>query len=209
MESFAYFPSAVYRVEKPEFLDNVKAVAEDYLNARKKEIEPNEVYPAIQTDNFFNDRRIEEFLKFVGQTSWDILQNQGFAMQDKITFFTEVWAQEHPKYSSMEQHIHGHGSQITGFYFLECPENCSKLLFHDPRIGKSQINLPQANENNVTLATEMVNFAPTEGVLFFTNSWLPHSFSRHANDVPLKFVHFNIAVQTALPNICRPKAEVI
>jgi len=31
-------------------------------------------------------------------------------------------------------------------------------------------------------------------MMIFANSWLAHSFTRHAADLPIKFVHFNLAV---------------
>jgi hypothetical protein len=96
----------------------------------------------------------------------------------------------------MEQHTHKFGSQIIGFYFLETPENCSKLLVHDPRPAKMIIGLDEINSNEATEASDIVNFIPEPGLLVFTNGWLPHSFSRHESEEPIKFVHFNIGVLT-------------
>jgi len=33
--------------------------------------------------------------------------------------------------------------------------------------------------------------------LYLTNAWLAHSFSRHNNDKPFKFIHMNLSVQQA------------
>jgi hypothetical protein len=125
----------------------------------------------------------------------------------------EMWTQEHHKHSSMDQHTHGYGSQIVGFYFLEAPENSSRVVFHDPRMGKVQIDLPESDSNNATVASKMINFEPKPGLMIFANAWLAHSFTRHANDKPIKFVHFNLSVQiaqqvSANPEIL-PAAEVI
>ena len=158
------------------------------------------------SENYFADPRLVEFAQFIGGTAWNILNEQGYAMQDKSTTFMEMWTQEHYKHSAMDQHVHGFGSQIVGFYFLEAPENCSRLVIHDPRAGKVQIDLPEQDMNMVMPASRMINFTPKPGMMIFTNSWLAHSFTRHAADLPIKFVHFNLAVQQA-PNIC--PAEVI
>jgi hypothetical protein len=40
----------------------------------------------------------------------------------------------------------------------------------------------------------MINFQPKAGQLFFANSWLSHSFTRHATKKPLRFIHFNMGV---------------
>ena len=115
-------------------------------------------------------------------------------MGNKEVFFTEMWTQEHYKHSLMEQHTHKFGSQIVGFYFLETPENCSRLLVHDPRPAKTIIGLDEFDVNEATEASDIVNFTPEPGLLVFTNGWLPHSFSRHMSEEPIKFVHFNLGV---------------
>jgi hypothetical protein len=33
--------------------------------------------------------------------------------------------------------------------------------------------------------------------MIFANAWLPHGFTRHGSDKPIKFVHFNINVEYA------------
>ena len=146
LEQYHYFPSIVYSVKKPEFLDIVKTVSDELLAKRRKEQkEIDDIYPVVMTNNFYDDPRVEEFSKYIGQTAWNILQSQGYAMDQFNTQFTEMWTQEHHKHSLMEQHIHGYGSQIIGFYFLETPENCSRVVFHDPKPGKVQINLPESD----------------------------------------------------------------
>ena len=133
-------------------------------------------------------------------------------MQDKVTTFTEMWTQEHHKHSAMEQHVHGFGAQIVGFYFLDVPENSSRVVFHDPRAGKVQCDLPQQDMNQATIASSMINFEAKPGLLIFANAWLAHSFTRHAADKPMKFVHFNLNVQMAqeqLQNCPMPAAEIV
>ena len=170
----------------------------------------NQLYPVTMTGNLFNDHRMQDLCQFIGQTGWNILNAQGFKMDDKITFFTEFWGQEHHKHSAMDEHVHPYGAQIVGFYFLEVPPDSSNVVIHDPRPGKVMAHLPEANITNVTEASNMVNFKPEPGLLFFANSWLPHSFTRHGSVKPLKFIHFNIGVQMAPAPACPvPTAEVI
>jgi uncharacterized protein (TIGR02466 family) len=108
----------------------------------------------------------------------------------------------------MEQHVHGYGSQIVGFYFIETPENCSRVVFHDPRSAKIQIDLPEQDMTMATPASKMINFVPKPGLLVFANAWLAHSFTRHASEQPIKFVHFNVSVlQAQEPAI--PPAEIV
>jgi hypothetical protein len=201
-----YFSCPIYVIERPDFLDVVNTVSEEALETAKKERSLNELYPVHMTESYFADPRMVGFSEFVGATAWNILNEQGYAMQDKITTFMEMWTQEHHKHSAMDQHVHGYGAQIVGFYFLEVPENSSHVVFHDPRAGKVQIDLPEQDMSMATPASRMINFTPKPGMMIFANSWLAHSFTRHASDLPIKFVHFNLAVQQA-PNVC--PAEVI
>jgi uncharacterized protein (TIGR02466 family) len=204
-----HFPCPMFLIERPDFLEVVNAVSEEALEAQRKQQELNDIYPVYMTGNYFNDPRVAKFSEFVGATGWNILNEQGYAMQDKVVTFTEMWTQEHHKHSSMDAHVHGFGSQIVGFYFLETPENCSRLVFHDPRSAKVQIDLPEQDINMATPASKMINFTPKPGLMIFANSWLAHSFTRHAADLPIKFVHFNLTVQMAPPSVCPAPAEVV
>ena len=205
-----HFPCPIYLIERPDFLETVNTVSEESLEVRRKDVGLNEIYPVYMTDNFFGDPRMAEFTQFVGATAWNILKEQGYDMQDKAVQFMEMWTQEHHKHSAMDAHVHGYGSQIVGFYFLETPEGGSNVVFHDPRAAKVQIDLPEQDISLATPASKMINFTPKPGMMIFANSWLMHSFTRHAADLPIKFVHFNLAVITDSQAACAvPAAEVI
>jgi uncharacterized protein (TIGR02466 family) len=203
-----HFPCPIYIIERPDFLESVNTVSEEALEVQRNEQELNEIYPVYMTGNYFTDTRIDKFTEFVGATAWNILNEQGYAMQDRAMQFTEMWTQEHHKHSAMDAHVHGFGSQITGFYFLETPEDCSRVAFHDPRAAKVQIDLPEQDINIATPASKMINFTPRPGMMIFANSWLMHSFTRHAADLPIKFVHFNLTV-VYQPQVTPAPAEVI
>lgn len=205
-----HFPCPIYLIERPDFLEAVSTISEEGLAAQRKTQELNEIYPVVMSGNFFADPRMVGFSEFVGATAWNILNEQGYAMQDKAVQFTEMWTQEHHKHSAMDQHVHGFGSQIVGFYFLETPENCSRLVFHDPRSAKVQIDLPEQDMGVATPASKMINFTPKPGLMVFANSWLAHSFTRHAAELPIKFVHFNLTVIMAPQAACpMPAAEIV
>jgi hypothetical protein len=204
-----HFPCPIYIIERLDFLDAVNVVSEEVLEVQRKERDLNEMYPVYMTGNYFDDPRMMGFTEFVGATAWNILNEQGYAMQDKAVQFTEMWTQEHHKHSAMDAHVHGFGSQIVGFYFLETPKDCSRLVFHDPRSSKVQIDLPEQDMTVATPASKMINFEPKAGMMIFANSWLAHSFTRHAAELPIKFVHFNLTVIQQQPACAMPPAEVI
>lgn len=205
-----HFPCPIYIIERPDFLPSVTEVSNESLQKLHKERKLDDIYPVMMSENFFADPRVATFTEFVGSTAWNILHEQGYAMQDKVVSFSEMWTQEHHKHSSMEQHTHGYGAQIVGFYFLEVPENSPRVVFHDPRAGKVQIDLPETDPNQATVASKMINFEPKPGMMIFSNAWLAHSFTRHASDKPIKFVHFNLNVQMAPVAACpMPAAEIV
>ena len=203
-----HFPCPIYIIERPDFLDVVNTVSEEALAAAKKEQTLNEIYPVHMTGSYYADPRLAGFTEFVGATAWNILNEQGYAMQNMAVSFTEMWTQEHHKHSAMDAHVHGYGAQIVGFYFLETPEGGSNVVFHDPRAAKVQIDLPEQDMSAATPASKMINFTPKPGMMIFANSWLMHSFTRHAAELPIKFVHFNLTV-IQQPQTCPAPAEVI
>lgn len=205
----SYFPSCVYDIDKEDFLDEVRPVAYEYLEKTKLEYPYHELYPMYQTENFYHDTRLTRFSEYLVNTAWQILSHQGYDMSNKSTKFSSMWLQSHNKYSSMEKHIHSENSQIIGFYFLDTPEDCGRMVLHDPRPGKVQINMWEKDMSVLSLGSTMVNFAPKPGSLYFINSWLPHSFGRNGSDKPFNFIHFNIYVDDYVEPIVPPPAEVI
>ena len=212
LEANIYFPTIVYQIEKPEFLEVVGKIAEEELvEARKKQL--NEIYPAHMTGNLFDKPDILPFQYYVGGTAVNLLNEQGYDLNGFEAYFSEMWCQEHYKHSAMDQHVHGAGSQMVGFYFLEAPENCSKVVFHDPRAGKPLVSWNEKDMAQATFASNAINFTPKSGMLMFTNAWLPHSFTRHEADAPIKFIHFNLGLRR-LPNVLfnnsvAPAAEIV
>jgi uncharacterized protein (TIGR02466 family) len=198
MEKFDYFVSSVYKDYKPEYLKTVSNIAEEYIDTNLSK---------TNTKQFYGDYRLNQFTTYVAQTSWDILNSQGFGMNNYQTYFLEMWMQIHHKYSFMAQHVHPLGCQIVGLYFLETPADGCKILFHDPRLGKNQINLPEKDKSMLTFATETVYFEPVPGTILFTNAWLAHSLTPNYNDKETRLVHFNLGVKPYIPP--PPPAEVI
>jgi hypothetical protein len=190
-----YFATAVHMINKPEYIKDVLPVFDEHIALALQHRELNPIYPSVMTDNLLSDKRTESFAQYVVGTGWNIMQSQGYDMRTKVTYFHSLWGQQHHKYSNMEEHVHGDNVQLVGFYFLDVPENGCKIVLHDPRPGKTQISLPEADTSQVTPATNTIVFTPTAGTLFFANAWLPHSFSRNESETPVKFIHFNIGVK--------------
>ena len=188
------FASLVFRYNKPEYLSQVKQVFEEAIQQSIAERKPNDIYPGAMSGLLSQDERIEDFVKYVSDISWDVLNKQGYNMDLFYTDASEMWGQYHPRTSSMEKHSHGQGNFLTGFYFLDTPENSTQMCLHDPRAVKMYADLPLRESNELTPAHSLIYYTPQAGDIIFTNSWLEHSFSRNASDKPYNFIHINVRV---------------
>lgn len=190
-----YFSSMVYTIQKPEFLDAVNTVSDELLAKAKAVMPINETYPSVMSSSMIGQELIKEFETFIAQSAWTILDGQGYNVDDMGAYVSELWAQEHFKYSGMEQHVHGHGVVISGFYFMSTPEDGSMIELHDPRAGKVQASLPLKDESQIKEANNSLFIKPKPGLMVFSNSWLPHSFTRNSSNESVKFIHFNVSVK--------------
>lgn len=191
LEQLTVFPSTVYVIQKPEFLESVRKISAQYLALNSEESMTK------MSGTYAHEPEVAEFAQYISQTTWNILSSQGYAMDALVTFFTEMWTQEHHKHSSMDYHMHGHGSQMSAFYFLDCPPDSCRLVVHDPRQAKVITNLVEKDGNQITSASPHIVLTPSEGMLILTNSWMPHSFTRNTSDTPMRFVHMNLSVMPA------------
>jgi uncharacterized protein (TIGR02466 family) len=190
-----HFPSSCYRTNKPEFLDTIRPAAVKYLE-RVDTNSLNEVHPVTMSENMSAEQSIAPFIKYIANSAWNILNEQGYNMDMFYTYVSTIWVQNYSKFSSMEYHIHGEGLQLTGLYFVDVPDDCKvATIIHDPRHVKVYANLPRRRDNNLLQADDMVYYNPVPGDLYFTNAWLPHSITKNKSDKPLNVIHINIGVR--------------
>jgi uncharacterized protein (TIGR02466 family) len=191
-----YFACGIYNVMAPQHLDMMRKSAKTYLDDARKKNKLDKTYPVVQSDNMFADPKIQPFTDFIAGASHQILASQGYEMTNLKMVFTEMWAQEHQPSSGHEEHMHSN-NQISGFYFLDVPKDGPKIVFHDPKSAKVYATLPETDNTQATLASNMINYTPEPGMFIFTNSWLPHTIQRNPTKQPLKLIHFNLTVTTA------------
>ena len=189
-----FFPSSVCIVEQPDYLEPLSKLAKHYLKKHKEQYELNDLYPVHQTENFAGDPEVGSFGREIAEISWKILYDQGYDMERMSTVVSELWVQEHFKGSGHTEHVHSFGSQITGFYILEASDDSSKIVIHDPRPAKKQINLPERDIKNVSVGSSAINFNPVAGQLILINSYIPHEISRNPSNKPFRIIHFNVNV---------------
>jgi len=193
IEHNTIFASSICRSHHPEYLDSVREIFNKHTSIAKKERPIYDLYPVCMTANLTEDLS-KEFITYVVETAWTVLERQGYNMPMFETQIMDMWGQEHHRGSGMEQHMHNSGAQISGIYIIDAPEQC-RMLFHDPREAKNYANLPEINSSNLTFASPVAAFDLNPGNFIFHNSWLYHSFPKNSSYDPLKFIHFNIAVK--------------
>lgn len=196
LQEAGYFQTKIYAVKKPEFLEAVKAVSDRYLVDARKAMGDGQ-HMTVMTGTYAHEPELADFAAYVSQTAWNILSAQGYGVDKLVTYFTEMWTQEHNTVSDMPYHVHNMGAQISAFYFLDVPPGGCQVMIHDPRPTKMMINLPAANEKVVSDASPYVVFTPEVGTILFTNAWLPHSFTKNMSMEPTRFVHMNLGVMVA------------
>ena len=194
LDESLFFATSLYTIKKPDFLDAMRVISERYIACHRTDMKKNDY--VTMSSNYSQDSEVGFFTEYVSQTAWNILNAQGYAMSDKSTYLMEMWTQEHNKHSSMNTHVHGRGAMISCFYFLHVPEGGCQIVLHDPRPTKLMINLDEADDNKITASTEHVYVTASEGMMVFTNAWMPHSFTRNVSDSPTSFIHMNISVMT-------------
>ena len=208
LDQWHYFVSPVYSINKPEFLSSVKEASTDSIKSYLKTNKVDDIYPLVQADLSTYDS-LDGFYSYVVNTAWNLLNDQGYLMENNETYFTECWVQEYRKYASMDYHMHN-DCMLNAFYMIDCSTDSMKAVFHDPRPGKLMQSLPEADMTSLSLATSTINFDLTPGTLLFCNSYVPHSFTRNSSNKPVRLVHMNINVRPSSPRIEYPAtAEII
>jgi hypothetical protein len=204
-----HFSSPIYTDYLPELLQPLIKFTDTVIEVEKK-IQKN-TYTNLKSNRSFKEHEVTdhgwvyhsgsllnyEEISTLSQkillNSFDILDEQGYELKDYKLYFNEFWVQEFSNLGGGNHNTHIHGnSHISGFYFLKCSEKTSYPVFHDPRQSKLMCQLPEKDENNLTLANEKISVFPKPGILLMFNSYLPHEFVVDNGIEPFRFIHFNI-----------------
>ena len=210
METNWYFPTPVYSIMKPEFLDKAikstdKFIDEAYklkkpdLKERKKFL-GNKNYLKIKDNGMSyhstplnGDPGLKELEQYIGATSWNLMDEWGYDMEQYTMYFTEFWVQEFSKNGGGHHDTHVHwDNHISGFYFLKCSDKTSFPVMQDPRAGAMMTKLPQKDKTKVSPMSDMINYRPQPGMLVFFPAYLPHQFTVDDGVDDFRFIHFNL-----------------
>lgn len=192
MTEFHYFPTAVYREEKPEWVSHaLKHVDRHYEQQKQFNKEQNVNYPVVQTGHMGNDPELSFLSEYFAKTATDILGQQGYFLGAYEFYTSGMWGQEVACMGSHEPHVHAN-TQMCGLYFLDIPEGGSFPIFSDPRPSKVMNDFFMA-DGEVRVGTPKIYFNNMiPGTFMFFNAWLPHQFTPNQSQQPTKFVHFTL-----------------
>lgn len=186
MNSFSYFPTLVYRDEKPEWLHALKKYVSEYDGP------VFEQGPLIQTSDISGEEDLSFLKEYLLEEAKNILKNQGYCV-DKYTLSVSIWAQD--CYKGGRTNIHTHkNSQLCGWVFLDVNVGSSYPVYYDPRVRKSMVELDHALCEEIKEATDVISFNNiVPGTVLMSSSWLQHELTENKNDLPTTCLHFIVS----------------
>lgn len=195
MDGFAYFPTIVYRDERPDLVNQTLSSCIQHF---KKTDSCDKLFN--QSYHLGNDPELKEVSNYIILSAIDLLKDQGYNTSNYDFYFSGLWAQEVKKGAGTNVHLHKN-SQICGWFFLETPKDGSFPIYYDTRINKSMIELDMIESTEVNFATNIINFNNIKpGSVFFANSWMQHQLSINNSDSPTRCLHFIISHRDRLCN---------
>jgi len=188
------FKETLYFFNKDEWLNDLNKFSDPHIEKAKQfNKDLNALGIVHHSNSLIQDINFKEFIEFINQNSYNILDKQGYDLSNYFLATTELWVQEFPKQGGGQHtsHVHYNG-HISGFYFLKCSENTSYPIFTDPKPGKIMSLLPEKNKQLITNASEKINVKIKPGLFVFFNSYMTHEYMLDQGIDPFRFIHFNI-----------------
>ena len=199
MDKNNYFNTPIWSEHRPEFVKSLNKASNKYIiDARKKEKawikQHGDFGRSYHSTPLLHDNDFLDFRNYIGQMSWEYLDEQGYDMSQYTTIFSEMWVQEFSKKGGGHHNAHIHWNQhVSGFYFLKCSDKTSFPIFHEPRTGARATKLKMKPGITAILpGTEQVHFKPTPGTLVIFPGFLEHEYAVDHGIEPFRFIHWNI-----------------
>jgi uncharacterized protein (TIGR02466 family) len=193
-----FFSSNFYIEEDTSWLYSLNKFSDKYIEEafesnKKNFINEKDFGFAHHSEPLMNDENFVKFNEFICKRSYSFLENQGYCLKNHSLVLNDLWVQEFSKKGGGNHNTHVHSNRhVSGFYFLKCSDKTSYPVFHDPRPGKLMNQLPEKNKNEITEASEKIDFHPKPGTFVFFNSYVGHEFVVDHGIEPFRFIHFNV-----------------
>jgi hypothetical protein len=196
MEHFDYFPTRVYRAERPDLLQPALSVCNRYLDEVR-----NNNFLVSQTHNLGREIEIRSLSDYLLLSAGNILREQGYMVEKYDFYVSSIWAQEIKPGGSTDIDLHKN-SQICGLFFLEVPKSGISVVYHDTRLNKTMIELDFEQNENITYATNSIYFQNlNSGTVLFNNSWMAYQLLSVDPDSHATCIHFTISHRELLCNM--------
>lgn len=197
MEGFAYFPAIVYRDERLDLAEEVASHAAKYLDDVRTTQGALYQSAFLQHDPVF--RVVSDYLLV---SAVGILQEQGYDTSRYDFYLSGLWAQEIGHGAGTNVHVHKN-SQISGWMFINAPEQGAYPIYFDTRMNKGMIELDFASSDEITNATNAIHFNNvTPGTVLFSNSWMQHQLVGGSAEQPTRCLHFVISHKERVCTTC-------
>ena len=223
MDTNWYWQTPVYSIMKPEWLSSAIKATDKHIKQAQENKKPelkerkkflgNKDYLKVKdhgmsyhSGNLNGETGLKDMEDYIGQTSWNLLDEWGYDMSKYTMFWTEFWVQEFSKKGGGHHSTHQHwDNHISGFYFLKCSERTSYPIMHDPRAGAMMTKLPQKpDKKSVGPMNDLISFRPKPGQLMFFPAYVPHEFAVDSGVDTFRFIHFNLqAVRNDIVNTAK------
>ena len=194
-----YFWTPVWTEHKPEYLKSLSKASDKYIKeARKRNKNYIKKFGDFGTSHHSTpltlDNDFLDFRNYIGQKSWEFLDQMGYDMNLYQTMFSEMWVQEFSKKGGGHHSAHIHFNQhVSGFYFLKCSDKTSYPIFHDPKTGARATKLAmKPNVGDILPGTDTIHIKPTPGTLIIFPGYLEHEYAVDHGKEPFRFIHWNI-----------------
>ena len=199
MNIHEYFKTPIWAEDKPEFLKSLNKASDKYIKEAKKRDkkiikDTKDFGMSHHSTPLTRDNDFLDFRNYIGQKSWEFLDQHGYDMQHYRTLFSEMWVQEFSKKGGGHHFAHIHPNQhVSGFYFLKCSAKTSYPIFYDPRAGARCTKLPlKPGLEGVFHGTDIIHFRPKPGTLIIFPGYLEHGYAVDPGKEPFRFIHWNI-----------------
>jgi hypothetical protein len=198
MIHYDYFPTRIYRDERPDLAQQVLPICDVWFNEVR-----NQTQPFCQTPHLGREVDLRQLSDYLLLSASNILREQGYMVKKYDFYVSGLWGQKIRQKNYPEQGHVQKNSQICGWFFLEVPNPGATALYYDTRINKSMIELDFEQQENIEFATSYIHFNNLQaGTVLFNNSWMPHQLTGNTSEQPTTCIYFTISHRDILCNIC-------
>ena len=135
---------------------------------------------------------LKNFEKYVCNVGNNFLSSLGYDPKDSLRR-AFIFTSEITRGNFHAPHAHPN-CVLSGVFYLQVPENSSRIIFHDPRPFRKYRIIPfkKQKEAHTTIFESEVFISPKPGLLLMWESWLDHEIEISNSDESRITLVFNL-----------------